>query len=63
MDIVNKIITFFKEVKTQLKKVNWLGRKETIKYTAIVLAVSTLVAIFLSSLDYIFRQLLEKFII
>ena len=63
MDVANKIIGFFKEVKTQLKKVNWLGRKETIKYTAIVIVVSTLVAVFLSSLDYIFRQLLEKFII
>lgn len=63
MDFANKIITFFKEVKTQLKKVNWLGRNETIKYTAIVIVVSTLVALFLSTLDYVFRQLLEKFII
>lgn len=63
MDFANKIITFFKEVKTQLKKVNWLSRKETIKYTTIVIVVSTLVAAFLSSLDFIFRKLLEKFIV
>ncbi|MEF8847120.1 MAG: preprotein translocase subunit SecE [Candidatus Paceibacterota bacterium] len=63
MDFANKIITFLKEVKTQLKKVNWLGRKETIKYTAIVIVVSTLVAIFLSSLDFLFNQLLRRFII
>jgi len=63
MDFANQIVTFFKEVKAQLKKVNWLSRKETIKYTAIVIVVSTLVAVFLSSLDYIFNQLLRRFII
>jgi len=63
MDFANKIITFFKEVKTQLKKVNWLSRKKTIKYTVIVIVVSTLVAVFLSSLDYLFNQLLRRFII
>lgn len=63
MDFANRIITFFKEVKTQLKKVNWLSRKETIKYTVIVIVVSTLVAAFLSSLDYFFNMILRKFII
>lgn len=63
MDFANTIVSFFKEVKTQLKKVNWLSREETIKYTVIVIVVSTLVAVFLSSLDYLFNFLLRRFII
>jgi len=63
MDIANKLITFFKEVLTQMKKVNWLSRRKTIKYTLIVIVVSILVATFLSTLDYVFTLLLDKFVI
>jgi len=62
MKLFTKIITFLKEVKTELKKVNWPTKKETIRYTLIVIGVSIIVAIFLGGIDFIFTNLLNKFI-
>lgn len=58
-----KIVSFLKDVKLELKKVNWPTRKETVKYTLIVIGASAAVAIFLGGLDSIFSFLLDKFII
>ena len=70
MDITNKVkntpgktISFLKDVQLEVKKVNWPTRKETLKYTLIVIGVSAVVAAFLGGLDYIFSTLLNKFII
>lgn len=58
-----KIVSFLKEVRLEMKKVNWPSRKETIKYTLIIIAASVAVAVFLGGLDYIFTTLLNKFIL
>ncbi|MBU2634901.1 preprotein translocase subunit SecE [Patescibacteria group bacterium] len=58
-----KIVNFLKEVKLEMKKVNWPTRKETIKYTLIIITVSIAVAAFLGGLDYIFTTILNKFIL
>jgi len=61
-ELSKKIITFFKEVKTEIKKVNWPTKKETLRYTLIVILVSIVTAIFLGGLDFVFTTLLNKFI-
>jgi len=61
--MLNKIVTFLKEVRLEMKKVNWPTRQETIRYTLIVIGVSVAVAIFLGALDFIFTTLLNKFIL
>lgn len=58
-----KIITFLKEVRLEMKRVNWPTREETIKYTLIVLGFSLTVAIYLGGLDFIFTTILNKFIL
>jgi len=63
MNFLNRITTFLKEVKVELKKVNWPTKQETTKYTLIVIGVSLAVAIFLGGLDFIFTWLLEKFVL
>jgi len=63
MRFLNRIVTFLKEVKVELKKVNWPTRKQTIKYTLIVIGVSLAVAIFLGGLDFIFTWLVTKFLL
>lgn len=60
---MNKIITFIKEAKIELFKVNWPSKKQTLNYTLIVIGVSLAVAAFLGSLDYVFSYLLKVFII
>jgi len=62
MDIKEKIIIFFREVKSEVKKVNWPTKKETIRYTLVVIGISLFVAIFLGGLDFIFDTLLKSFI-
>jgi len=59
----NKITTFLKESRLEMKKVNWPTRQETIRYTLIVIGVSVGVAIFLGALDFIFTTLLNEFIL
>ncbi len=61
--IFNKIDSFLKEVKAEIRKVNWPTTKETIIYTLIVLGVSIVTAIFLGGIDYLFTSFLNKFII
>ena len=70
MDIANKskgilgrAVSFLKEVRLELKKVNWPTKKETLKYTFIVIVVSAVVAAFLGGLDFIFSALINKFIV
>jgi len=58
-----KIIPFLKEVKLEVKKVNWPTRKETIKYTLIVIGSSITVAIFLGGFDFLFASILKMFIL
>ena len=62
-NIFSRIIPFFKEVKLEVRKVNWPTRKEALRYTLIVVGVSAVVAIFLGGLDFIFAQLLDKFVL
>ena len=63
MKIINKTITFLKEVRLEMKKVNWPDRQEVIRYTLIILGISLIVAAFLGGLDILFTSLLEKFIL
>jgi preprotein translocase subunit SecE len=62
-NIPNKIITFLKETRMEMNKVNWLTKSETVKYTLIIIVVSTILAIFLGTLDFIFIKLLNEFIL
>ena len=61
-NLPQKIITFLKEVKLEMKKVNWPTRQETLKYTLVVIGVSVAVAAFLGGLDFILSILLTKFV-
>lgn len=63
MNIVGKTQTFFKEVYVELRKVSWLSRVEVLRYTLIVLLVTVVVAAFLGGLDYIFSELIQKYIL
>lgn len=58
-----KIPPFLKEVRLEIRKVNWPTRQETLKYTLIVIASSVVVAVFLGGLDYIFSAIISRFLI
>jgi len=46
-----KVIQFFKEVKNELKKVTWPGRKEVINSTVVVLIATAALTLFLYVVD------------
>lgn len=53
----NRLVRYFKEVRAELRKVVWPTRKTTIRLTAVVLAVTTAMSLFLGLLDLIFSKL------
>lgn len=66
MDILafpNKIIIFLKEVRLEVKKINWPTRQETLRYTLIVIGASIAVAVFLGAVDFAFTSLLNRFVL
>jgi len=60
---MQKVITFIKEAREELKKVSWPTREQTVRYTGLVIGVSLAVALFLGILDMIFSSGISKFII
>ena len=60
---MEKVISFLKDVKIELSKVSWPTRDQTIQYTIIVIALSVAIALFLGGVDFIFQQILTKFIL
>jgi len=57
---LEKIKTFLKETKVEMKRVNWLTKKQTINYTIIVIVMSFSLALYLGFLDYLFTSILMK---
>lgn len=43
---------FFREVRAELRKVTWPSRKELTTYTAVVITLSLIVAVFLGVIDF-----------
>ena len=53
---------FFKEVRAELRKVNWPTRRELMSYTVVVLVSVIVLTSFVFGLDYLFsRVILELF--
>ena len=60
--IIAKTKSFLKEVRIELKKVNWPNRKETIRYTLIVIVILTVVGLYLGAVDFLVSRLLNRLI-
>lgn len=55
-------ISFLTEVNQELKKVKFLGQKETLKLTAIVLVFSIILGLYIGSLDFSLTKFIEGLI-
>ena len=53
-----RIKKFFKDYKSELKKIVWLQPKTTLQYTGVVLVVMIVVSAFIGALDLAFSKLL-----
>jgi len=54
----NVIVRTFREVRSEMKKVVWPTREETIRLTIVVIALSAVISIVLFSADTLFSYLL-----
>jgi len=50
-------VDFVRDVRSELRKVNWPSQRETINLTAVVLAFSIAVGLFLGGVDFLFQEL------
>ncbi len=63
MTLFQKLINYLRESRSEFRHVNWPTRRDTIKFTILVVAVSVLVSVFLGALDVLFHYLLDKFVL
>lgn len=62
MSFTQKIIQYFKDVRSELGRVHWPSRAQTIRYTTIVILISLITAAFLGAFDSLFLYLITKWI-
>ncbi|HEY4521746.1 MAG TPA: preprotein translocase subunit SecE [Candidatus Paceibacterota bacterium] len=58
----SKISNYLKDVKLEMRKVDWPTRKEWIRHTIMVIVVTLVVAIILSMFDLLFTGFLRNII-
>lgn len=63
MNLFDRIIQFIKESRTELKKVVWPTREETIRHTMTVIIMSGALALFLGGIDYVLQFVLKTFVL
>lgn len=51
MNLIQKPVTFLKEVKVELGKVSWATRRELMDSTVLVITVTFIMAIFIGAMD------------
>ncbi len=59
---MERLTKYFKDTAAEMRHVKWPTSTQAAVYTALVIAVSAVVALMLSGFDYIFSQILERFI-
>lgn len=59
MNVFNKPVNFFKEVKAELGKVAWSTRQELIGSTIVVIVVTGFLSIFIGMIDIFLSKLLS----
>jgi len=57
--IVNKVEQFLREVRAELKKITWPGRKETIASTVVVIVIVLISGVYLGIVDAILSRLIR----
>ena len=59
---MSKLGNYLRDTAAEMKHVSWPTQMQTITYTALVIGVSALVALFLGAFDYLFTQALDLII-
>jgi preprotein translocase subunit SecE len=58
-NLYSRLKNYLADVVAEMKKVSWVRRKELVTTTVVVIAFSTVLAVFIGLCDLIFSQLLQ----
>ncbi|MBI2476854.1 preprotein translocase subunit SecE [Candidatus Uhrbacteria bacterium] len=58
MHAIARLTTYLRASKEEMKKIAWPSRKDTVRYSVFVLAITILMAALFGGLDYGFNKLL-----
>ncbi len=61
-DLMVSPFAYLKEVRSELTKVSWPSRATTLNMTLLVVAVSAFLGVYLGVIDYVFRELVTRFL-
>lgn len=59
----NPVISYIREVRSEINKVTWASTNEAVNLTVVVTIVTVVISLFLGSLDLIFGRLVEFLIV
>ncbi|MDO8584425.1 MAG: preprotein translocase subunit SecE [bacterium] len=51
MDIIDRVVNYFRSSKSELQKVSWPTKQETVRYSLLIIGISIVVAVFFLLLD------------
>lgn len=60
--LIERAKTYFKGVRSEMRKVSWPSKKEMKNYTAVVIAMTAILAAIMGLADLIFQQIFLRFI-
>lgn len=60
---MSRIGNYLRDTATEMKHVSWPTQTQAMVYTVLVIVVSGIVAVLLGAFDYIFTNVLDKFIL
>lgn len=56
---MDQIAQYFKDTASEMKQVSWPTQRQALAYTALVIAISTLVALYAAAFDFVFQQFIS----
>lgn len=59
---MSRFIDYLKDTKDEIGHVSWPTQKQAVTYTALVIGISVVLALFLALFDFIFSYVLDWFI-
>lgn len=56
-------VKYIKETKAEMKHVSWPTRKQAMIYTALVIAISLIVSVYVGLFDWFFTKVIDTFLV
>ncbi|MCA9392224.1 preprotein translocase subunit SecE [candidate division WWE3 bacterium] len=56
---MKSIVTFFRDVQAEMRRVTWPTRQETTQMTVVVIIATVITGIYVGGIDYLLTKLLE----